>query len=48
MIIFVKDEDDVLVIPVGLGPNIANDPNLTPGNIKAGVTIYGVTGTYEG
>lgn len=24
MIIFVKDEDDVLVIPVGLGPNVGN------------------------
>lgn len=25
-----------------------NDPNLIPENIKAGVTILGVTGTYEG
>ena len=24
------------------------DPNLVPGNIRRGVTIWGVTGTYEG
>lgn len=24
------------------------DPNLIPENIRRGVTIYGITGTYEG
>lgn len=27
---------------------IAGDPNLTPENIKAGVTLFGVTGTWDG
>lgn len=28
--------------------NVEDLPGLTPGNIKKGVTILGVTGTYEG
>lgn len=90
MIIFVKDEDEILVIPVGLGPNVGEqkcpepvfeditldsstmeqtvtpeigvdgfssvtvnpvtssiDPNIQAENIRSGVSILGVTGTYE-
>ena len=88
MIVFTKDEDEILEIPVGLGPNVTDealllqsktadpstasqtvvpdsnydglsrvivnavtsdiDSNIAASNIKSGVTILGVEGTYSG
>lgn len=48
MIFYDSSTVEDLEIPVGLCNNIGDDPNLTPENIKDGVTIYGTTGTYTG
>lgn len=48
MIFYDKDEQEELLIPAGLGHSEMTDPNLKAENIRKGVEIYGVTGTYEG
>ena len=40
----------VQTIPAGYtsGGNVSGDSNLLPENIKSGITIFGITGTYTG
>lgn len=48
----VTADGPLVAVPPGYYPQAVNktvsDPDLVPGNIKAGVEIFGVTGTYEG